>query len=81
MIYLRQCKRRASMVRMKTISDQLRAAIDGCGLTRYRIAQLTGVPESTLSRFMAGQPMKSDRIDRIAPVIGVELVVRKRKGN
>jgi transcriptional regulator with XRE-family HTH domain len=40
---------------VKRISDQLRMAIDASGLTRYRIAQETGISEATLSKFYLGQ--------------------------
>ena len=39
----------------KPLTDQLRQAIDDSGLTRYRIAQETGLSESTLSKFYLGQ--------------------------
>jgi transcriptional regulator with XRE-family HTH domain len=41
--------------RTKLVSDQLRQAIDDCGLTRYRIARETGVSETALSLFYNGQ--------------------------
>ena len=37
-----------------TVSEQLRRAVETCGQTRYRISQETGIPESVLSRFVAG---------------------------
>jgi len=36
------------------VSDQLRQAIDDSGLTRYRIAQETGISETALSLFYNG---------------------------
>jgi transcriptional regulator with XRE-family HTH domain len=39
----------------KKLTDQLRQAIDDSGMTRYRIAQETGISESTLSKFYLGQ--------------------------
>lgn len=39
----------------KKLTDQLRQAIDDSGLTRYRIAQETGISEATLSKFYLGQ--------------------------
>jgi cyanate lyase len=39
----------------KTLTDQLRQAIDDSGLTRYRIAKETGLSEATLSKFYLGQ--------------------------
>jgi len=41
--------------RGKSMTDQLRQAIDDSGLTRYRIAQETGISEATLSKFYLGQ--------------------------
>jgi transcriptional regulator with XRE-family HTH domain len=38
----------------KLLTDQLRQAIDDCGLTRYRISQETGISESTLAQFYNG---------------------------
>lgn len=37
------------------MTDQLRQAIGDSGLTRYRIAQETGISEATLSKFYLGQ--------------------------
>ncbi len=67
------------------MSDQVRDAIDGCGLTRYAVARATGVTEGALSRFMSGErDMTLRTLGRIAPVIGVSLRTkrprRQRKG-
>jgi transcriptional regulator with XRE-family HTH domain len=40
--------------RSNLLTDQLRRALDESGLTRYRIAQETGVSESALSQFYNG---------------------------
>lgn len=40
--------------RTNSLSDQLRQAIDDCGLTRYRIAKETGIGESALAQFYNG---------------------------
>ncbi|MCC7476721.1 MAG: helix-turn-helix transcriptional regulator [Pirellulales bacterium] len=48
--------------RTKLVSDQIRQAIDDSGLTRYRIAQETGISETTLALFYNGQrglPMRT----------------------
>jgi len=37
-----------------TLSNQVRQAIRDSGLTCYRISQLTGIHESTLSKFLSG---------------------------
>ena len=41
--------------RPKLVSDQIRQAIDDSGLTRYRIAQETGISETALALFYNGQ--------------------------
>lgn len=41
--------------RTNLLTDQLRQAIDDCGLTRYRIAKETGVSESALAQFYNGR--------------------------
>lgn len=60
-------------------SDTLREAIKTCGLTRYRIAKATGISEGVLTRFMQGKGINTDTIDRLAPVVGFTVVVRKTK--
>jgi len=40
--------------RSKKLADQVRQAIDDSGLTRYRIAQETGIDESALAKFYNG---------------------------
>ncbi len=46
----------AVMARKRTnqLTDQLRQAIDDCGLTRYEIAKQTGIDESALAKFYNG---------------------------
>ena len=57
------------------LSDQIRKAINGCGLSRYRIAAESGVEESSLSRFMAKEHgLTTDSLDKIADVLRLELV-------
>ena len=38
----------------KTLTEQLRQAIDDCGLSRYQIAKETGIDESALAKFYNG---------------------------
>jgi transcriptional regulator with XRE-family HTH domain len=40
--------------RPEKLTDQLRRAIDNCGLTRYEIAKQTGIDESALAKFYNG---------------------------
>ncbi|HUW80209.1 MAG TPA: helix-turn-helix transcriptional regulator, partial [Acidocella sp.] len=60
-----------------TISKQLRRAIVVSGLSCYRIAQLSGVSEAALSRFMSRQRgLALASVDRLADVLGLQLTVK-----
>jgi hypothetical protein len=65
---------------MKPISDQLRAAIERCGMTRYRIHKETGIAESQLSRFMNDPSvgLSLANIDKLCECIGAELVLKAK---
>jgi len=57
-----------------TLSDQVRQAIRDSGLTCYRISQLTGIHESTLSKFLSGERgLSLAALDKLAPVIRMEV--------
>ena len=62
-----------------TMTDVLKTAIEESGVSRYRIAQDTGILETSLSRFMRGETsLRLDKADVLAAYLGLELV-RKRK--
>ena len=62
------------MSKATTITEQLRAAIDNAGMTRYRISMETKIPQSQLSRFMAGESgLSLDALDRLCSFLGVQL--------
>ena len=71
--------------RSKKLTDQLRQAIDDCGVTRYRISQDTGIDESTLAKFYNRQRgMSLDSLDRLAEFLGLRVVMDRKpksKGN
>jgi transcriptional regulator with XRE-family HTH domain len=61
-------------VYMGRLSDQIREAIEASGTTRYALAKQIGVPESTLSRFMAGkQGLTLATLDKLAEVLGLTI--------
>ena len=63
-----------------TMTDVLKAAIEQCGVTRYRIAKDTGILETSLSRFMAGETsLRLDKADVLADYLRLELTKRKAK--
>ncbi len=62
-----------------TMTDVLKNAIEKSGVSRYRIAQDTGILETSLSRFMRGETsLRLDKADVLAEYLGLELV-KKRK--
>ena len=73
--------------RPTSLREQLRAAIAASGMTRYRLARLSGVCESSLSRFMAGSGGLSidsiDRlwIDRLWMVLGLRISAAPREND
>ena len=65
------------MKRHPTVSDRLRAAIAAAPVTRYRIAQETGVSQSILSRFASGERgLDLTSVDRLAAYLELDLVPR-----
>jgi transcriptional regulator with XRE-family HTH domain len=63
------------------LTDVLKTAIKDSGLTRYEIAKRTGVPPTSLMRFLRGDTsLRLDKADAIANCLGLELVkMRKAK--
>ena len=49
------------------LSDQIRQAVERCGVTRYRISKNTGIGEPALSKFMSGVGgLSIERLDILA---------------
>ncbi len=67
------------MAERKSLSDEIRGAVDASGLTRYRIAKELGIAESTMSRFMSGKGgLSMDYIDRLADLLGLHIRVESK---
>lgn len=65
-----------------TISDQIRGAIASSKVTRYRIAQETGIDEATLSRFMSDKGgMTVSTLDKLGEYLELEVVQRRKKSS
>ena len=63
-----------------TMTDVLKAAIEESGLTQYRIAKDTGIPATSLMRFMRGDTsLRLDKADVLAEYLGLELTQQKTK--
>jgi hypothetical protein len=58
-----------------TFSDEIREAISGSGLSRYRLSAESRVDQGTLSRFMNRKgSLSMDALDRVARVLGLHVV-------
>lgn len=69
----------AGVPRRIAFSTQIRRAVERAALTRYRIAQETGIPESSLSRFVAGgQGLSMDNLDKLADLLDLRVVEGER---
>lgn len=67
-------------VSMATVTATLRAALEHCGQSRYAVSKATGIPESTLSRFVAGKkPLRGENIDKLSDFLGLELKAKTGK--
>ena len=63
----------------KKLTDQIRRAIDDSGLTRYRIAQDTGIDESTLAKFYHGtRGLSLDSLDLLCEYLGLRIVAERK---
>jgi transcriptional regulator with XRE-family HTH domain len=63
----------------RKLTDQIRAAVDASGMTRYRICKAIGLNQGTLSRFMRGGGLSLDTLDKLAGFLGIEAVIKRRK--
>jgi len=59
-----------------TFSAQIRAAIRRSGITRYRLAQESGVDEASLSRFMSGSGITTTTLDAMAKVLRLSVEMK-----
>jgi plasmid maintenance system antidote protein VapI len=65
---------------MAGVTATLRATLEKCGQTRYAVSKATGIPESTLSRFVAGgKPLRGENIDKLADYLGLVLTTKPGK--
>lgn len=64
---------------MATVSETLRRELERCGQTRYAVSKATGIPESVLSRFTHGQPMRGANFDKLAAYLGLVLTAKANK--
>jgi len=65
---------------MSPIYDDIREAIEAGDMTRYRIAKETGISESQLSSFMAGNKgLSVEALETLADCLGLEITTRRKR--
>jgi transcriptional regulator with XRE-family HTH domain len=63
------------------LTDQLRQAIDDCGLTRYRISKETGISESALSQFYNGhRGLSMQALNALGEYLELRIVLGRKRG-
>ncbi|MGE3316520.1 MAG: helix-turn-helix domain-containing protein [Planctomycetaceae bacterium] len=63
----------------KLLTDQLRQAIDKCGLTRYQIAKETGIDESALAKFYNGhRGLSMSALNALGKCLELTIVMRRK---
>jgi len=74
-----------AMKTKRTLSEQVRRAVDACGLSRYEVCRRAQLDQASMSRFMRGQVgLEMATLDRLGMVLGLELRPTRRasrKGN
>ncbi len=64
---------------MKSVLDQIRAAINASDATRYRIAKDVGMDHGQMSRLMSGQMSLSlEALERLAVYLNLEIVIQPK---
>lgn len=67
--------------RTKLVSDQIRQAIDDSGLTRYRIAQETGISETALALFYNGQRgLSMKALNALGTFLQLKIILGRKPG-
>ncbi|MDX1963219.1 MAG: helix-turn-helix domain-containing protein [Pirellulales bacterium] len=67
------------MAKRETFTDGIRQAILNCGMSRYRLAQLSKVPAECLHRFVHKQAgLSLDNLDRVARVLRLRVIVTEQ---
>ena len=60
--------------------EQVRQAIERSGLSRYRIAQETGISQSQLSRLMSGDAgLSFPKLEMLLDYLGYKITVKKKR--
>jgi transcriptional regulator with XRE-family HTH domain len=57
------------------IADVIRDAVLQSELTRYEIAKRSGIDQAALLRFVRGGSLRIESLEKLCPVLGLELSV------
>ena len=61
-------------------SDQVRQAVDECGLSRYAICKTLEMDQATMSRFMNGiSGLSMSKLDSLAELLDLDVVPRNKQ--
>ena len=67
--------------RSNLLGDQIRAAIDDSGMSRYVICKACGIDQAAMSRFMRGQVgLTLAHLEAIGELLGLRIVADKPTG-
>ncbi len=63
----------------KQLTDQLRQAIEECGVSRYEIAKQTGIDESALAKFFNGhRGLSMEGLNALGEFLELEIVMHRK---
>ena len=66
--------------RRRSLSDQVRRAVDDSGMSRYRICKELDLAEPTMSRFMNRKGgLSMDTLDALSELLDLNITTGKRK--
>jgi transcriptional regulator with XRE-family HTH domain len=61
-------------------SDEIRAAVERSGMSRYAICKALGIPQSSISRFMSGENwLGQESLDALAELLDIHVAASKRR--
>ena len=68
----------------ETLSARLRREIENCGRSRYVLSRESGVSQAALCKFMHGQSLRIESVDKLLIALGLQVTKTKptnqRKG-
>ena len=67
------------MSKRKTLSDEVKAAVDAAGMSRYEICKRIGLAEAAMSRFMSGKAgLGMKTLDKLADFLDLHITTGKK---